>query len=145
MATVKELEARLDEMTDIGELKNDLSKELDEVRALKGELKEAIRKQREGNSAIGRVVSPYGSKDMVHYEPKGKVKIELFQDDHRYKDPLFVSINGRNWVIKRGVEVEVDDYVAKFIEDQMKEERIIIKKAMEDEKEFMDLQKEIGV
>lgn len=144
MATVKELEARLDEMSNIEELKNDLTRQLEEVRALKEELKGAISKAGEP-TVIGKVVSPLGSSDMVHYVPKGNVKIELFHDDNRYKDPLFVSINGRNWIIKRGVEVEVPDYVAKFINDQMREERIIIKKAIEEEQEFMNLQKEIGV
>ncbi len=36
-----------------------------------------------------------------------KVKIKLFKDNSRYKGDLFVSVNGTNYKIRRGVEVEV--------------------------------------
>lgn len=36
-----------------------------------------------------------------------KVKIELFKDGDKYKDDVFVSINGKPIQIKRGVEVEI--------------------------------------
>ena len=35
------------------------------------------------------------------------VKVRLFRDNNKYKDDVFVSVNGENCVIKRGVEVEV--------------------------------------
>ena len=40
------------------------------------------------------------------------VKIRLFKDYDKYKDDVYVGINGRNWNIKRGVEVEVPKKVA---------------------------------
>ena len=49
-------------------------------------------------------------------EPKMK-KIRLFRDNGEYKDDLFVSVNGHSFLIKRGVEVEVPDYIAQVIED----------------------------
>ena len=35
------------------------------------------------------------------------VKVKLFRDNNKYKDDVFVSVNGENRVIKRGVEVEI--------------------------------------
>ena len=35
------------------------------------------------------------------------VKVKLFKDNNKYKDDVFVSVNGENCVIKRGVEVLV--------------------------------------
>ena len=44
------------------------------------------------------------------------VKIKLFKDNGRYKDDLFVARNGHNYVIQRGVEVEVPEGIAMIIE-----------------------------
>lgn len=46
-----------------------------------------------------------------------KVKIKLFLDNDKYKDDVFVGVNGRTYLIKRGVEVEVPKSVAKVLED----------------------------
>lgn len=35
------------------------------------------------------------------------VKVKLFKDNNKYKDDVYVSVNGENCVIKRGVEVEI--------------------------------------
>ena len=40
------------------------------------------------------------------------VRIRLFKDNSRYKGDLFVSVNGVNYKIRRGVEVEVPPAVA---------------------------------
>jgi len=41
------------------------------------------------------------------------VRIRLFKDNSRYKGDLFVSVNGVNYKIRRGVEVEVPPAVAR--------------------------------
>ena len=46
---------------------------------------------------------------------KEKVKIRLFKDNDKYKDDLFVAVNGRTFQIKRGVEVEVPKAVEEVI------------------------------
>ena len=52
------------------------------------------------------------------------VKIKLFKDNSRYKGDLFVSVNGTNYKIRRGVEVEVPAAVAEVLEhSQMQDER----------------------
>lgn len=35
------------------------------------------------------------------------VEIKLFKDNHRYKDDVFVGVNGENVLIQRGVPVKV--------------------------------------
>ena len=52
------------------------------------------------------------------------VRIRLFKDNSRYKGDLFVSVNGVNYKIRRGVEVEVPPEVAEVLEhSQMQDER----------------------
>lgn len=53
-----------------------------------------------------------------------EVSIRLFKDNSRYKDDLFVAVNGDNCVIKRGVWVKVKRKFAlvidqSLIQDQM--------------------------
>ena len=35
------------------------------------------------------------------------VTVKLFRDNHKYKDDVFVAVNGENCVIQRGTEVQV--------------------------------------
>ena len=52
------------------------------------------------------------------------VRVRLFKDNSRYKGDLFVSVNGVNYKIRRGVEVEVPPEVAEVLEhSQMQDER----------------------
>ena len=46
------------------------------------------------------------------------VRIRLFKDNSRYKGDLFVSVNGVNYKIRRGVEVEVPAYVAEVLDKE---------------------------
>lgn len=61
-------------------------------------------------------------------EPK-KVKIKLFKDNGRYSGDVFVGVNGRNYLLKRGVELEVPPEVAEVLahselQDSLTAERI---------------------
>lgn len=51
-------------------------------------------------------------------------KIFLFKDDSAYKDDLFVSVNGRNFQIQRGVEVEVPACVAEVIRNSDRQKQL---------------------
>lgn len=113
MATVKELEAKVQEL-------------------------EAENKQLKGSKKPDAVVLPDAKfTPTIPYTPKKKVVIELFKDDQRYREPLFVGINGRFLLIQRGVPVEVDDYVADFIEQQKAEEARIMRKVELEEQEYL--------
>ena len=48
-----------------------------------------------------------------------EVMIRLFKDDSRYKDDLFVAVNGDNCVIKRGVWVKVKRKFALVIDQSL--------------------------
>ena len=53
---------------------------------------------------------------------KKNVRIRLFKDNSRYKGDLFVSVNGVNYKIRRGVEVEVPPAVAEVLEHSIKQD-----------------------
>lgn len=50
-------------------------------------------------------------------DPKRLVKIKLFKDNGKYRDPLFVSVNNYRAAIPRGVEVSIPYYVYKHIQE----------------------------
>lgn len=47
---------------------------------------------------------------------KKMVKVKLFKDSHDYREDVFVAVNGERYLIQRGVEVEVPDYIAEVLE-----------------------------
>lgn len=49
------------------------------------------------------------------------VEIMLFKDSDKYSDDLIVTLNGKNYQIKRGVNVMVPRKVKLVIEDSMKQ------------------------
>lgn len=51
-----------------------------------------------------------------------KVRIKLFKDNGRYKGDLFVSVNGVNYKIRRGVDVEVPRAVAEVLEHSQRQD-----------------------
>lgn len=55
-------------------------------------------------------------------DPKRRVKIKLFKDNNRYKEDLFVRVNGYTAMIPRGKEVEVPYFVAKHIEEMTQQD-----------------------
>ena len=52
-----------------------------------------------------------------------RVKIKLFKDNKDYKDDLTVGVNGKLYIIKRGIEVEVPKSVAEVIENSIKQDQ----------------------
>lgn len=60
------------------------------------------------------------AKSMVKEGLSGKTTtVNLFYDGDRYKDPLFVGINGMTWLVKRGEPVEVPIEVAAVINESL--------------------------
>lgn len=55
-------------------------------------------------------------------DEKQMVTIKLFKDNGEYKEPVFVSVNGENYLIQRGIEVQVPLYVAQVIENSVMQE-----------------------
>ena len=61
-------------------------------------------------------------KERAMAEKKKNVRIRLFKDNSRYKGDLFVSVNGVNYKIRRGVEVEVPPEVAEVLEHSQQQD-----------------------
>lgn len=64
------------------------------------------------------------------------VTINLFLDNDKYKDDMIVSMNGKVWQIKRGEDAQVPRYVAKIIENSMKQDRATALKIRELEEKY---------
>lgn len=45
------------------------------------------------------------------------IKIKLYKDNDRYSRDVQVIVNGKVYIIKRGIEVEVPEFVAEAIEN----------------------------
>lgn len=50
------------------------------------------------------------------------VTIQLFKDGDKYKDDVQIGVNGKLYTIMRGVPVTVPKYVAKIVEDGMRQD-----------------------
>lgn len=78
---------------------------------------------------------------MVKKGLSGKtVTINLFYDGDKYKDPVFVGINGMTWLVKRGEPVEVPVEVYDVLMNQMKQDKSaadLMKSLQKDSKEAM--------
>ena len=61
---------------------------------------------------------------MAVKEDKGEemVRVQLFKDGEKYKDDVFVAVNGRAFQIKRGEAVEVPKSVAEVLENSQKQD-----------------------
>ena len=46
------------------------------------------------------------------------VTVKLYRDNHAYRDDVPVIVNGKVWLIKRGVEVELPRYVAYVLKNK---------------------------
>jgi hypothetical protein len=49
------------------------------------------------------------------------VKFTAFKDDGRYKDDIFVSVNGKRYIIKRGEEVIIPKSVYEVLMNSQKQ------------------------
>ena len=71
-----------------------------------------------------------------------KVTIKLFYDGEKYKDDVFVGVNGRRYQIKRGVEVEVPLAVKEVLDNSMRQDaaanRYMIEQSSEAQKRFKE-------
>ena len=50
------------------------------------------------------------------------MRIRLQKDNWRYRDDVFVGVNGKGWLIKRGVPVEVPENVAEVLENSIRQD-----------------------
>lgn len=55
----------------------------------------------------------------VELDPEEYVEIELFKDGDRYKDSLYVAVNGENCLVPRGVPVKIKRKFADVIRNSI--------------------------
>ena len=86
-----------------------------DIEALKEQLKKEIAAELKANSVnpVATSVDPY----LEEY-----VEIQLFKDGKDYKDDVFVSCNGENCVIKRGIPVKVKRKFALILEQSSRQD-----------------------
>ena len=51
------------------------------------------------------------------------VPMRLFKDTGKYQDDVFVAVNGKGFLIQRGVSVEVPRYVAQVLDQSMDQDQ----------------------
>ena len=59
------------------------------------------------------------------------VEVCLFKDNAKYSDDVYVSVNGENCIIQRGVPVKIKRKFALVIEQSMKEDMMTAAKIAE--------------
>ena len=53
------------------------------------------------------------------------VTIKLFKDNGKYKDDVYVSVNDRSYLIKRGVEVSVPRFVEQALKNSLSQDEYV--------------------
>lgn len=53
------------------------------------------------------------------------VTIKLFKDNGRYKDDVFVAVNDRTYLIKRGTEVSVPRFVEQALKNSLAQDEYV--------------------
>ena len=69
---------------------------------------------------VEKKTTPEAEAKTDYYEEM--VEVMLFKDNKDYKDDVFVSVNGENCVIKRGIPVKVKRKFALVLEDSSKQD-----------------------
>nr|DAI52500.1 MAG TPA: V-type ATP synthase subunit E [Caudoviricetes sp.] len=96
----------------LAEAKAQAAELLAEARAQAEALLSAARSQAEASPVGGPVPAA----------PEKMVRIRLQKDNWRYRDDVFVGVNGKGWLIKRGVPVEVPENVAEVLENSIRQD-----------------------
>ncbi len=56
---------------------------------------------------------------------KQPVTIKLFKDNGRYRDDVYVSVNDRSFLIKRGIEVTVPRFVEQALQNSLTQDEYV--------------------
>jgi hypothetical protein len=54
-----------------------------------------------------------------------RISFKAFKDSGRYKDDIIVGVNGKNWQIKRGEEVNIPRYVFEIIKQSIAQDQYV--------------------
>lgn len=79
--------------------------------------------------------------EQVNASGEEYVEVKLFKDNGKYKDPVFVAVNGENCVIQRGERVKIKRKFAEVLDNSDRQDYETAKLIEQKSKEFarMDL------
>ncbi len=129
-------------MGDMAEKKTETKVEEQKVTLSLEELQALIRQEVE--KAGGPKEEAKGETVYVKAPAPERMKVKLFKDNDKYKDPLYVSVNGNRFIVPRGVEVEIPDYVAEVIERSMAQDEQTALTIEKLESKFDEKTKDLG-
>lgn len=135
MATKKNVEQTEVEAEAMGGQVNQEQQVTMSLTDLQALIAEEVKKQTEGRADIvGK------AEDLIYVPaaPAKTVKIKLFKDNGMYKDPVFVAVNGHKFIVPRGVEVEVPEYIAEVLETSFRQDQATAEQIMMLEKKFAE-------
>jgi hypothetical protein len=93
--------------------KSALDLELEEIRALKEELKSELEKTKSTPARESTDDAPL--RDISRHKDTDYVEVRCFKDGGTYKDDIYVGVNGQMCRIARGVPVRIKRSYAKLI------------------------------
>ena len=73
------------------------------------------------------------------------VEVQLFKDGKDYRDDVFVSCNGENCLIKRGVPVMIKRKFALILEQSARQDVSAAEYAQDRRREYTDRARELGL
>jgi hypothetical protein len=72
------------------------------------------------------------------------VKFHAFKDDDKYKDDIFVAVNGKRYQIKRGVDVMVPESVYEVLQNSQTQDQAAFRLMENKANEFESETKKFG-
>ena len=117
MATNKKAEETAEEKTaTLAEMQAQMAAMLAEAQAAKAEAQRML--EEAAKLTDGKVVSAERAAQIEEDRLRGEepVEVKLFKDNGKYKDDVFVAVNGENCVIKRGERVQIKRRCAEVLD-----------------------------
>lgn len=115
-----------------------------DLAALKAELLAELRKEQEAAAANSEAEKTEEEKNAEAYLNE-IVKVRLFKDGKDYKDDVIVHLNGKNFAIQRGIDVEIPRKFALLIEQSEKQDVLAAEFAEAKQNEYKEQAKHYNI
>lgn len=125
------------ENPEINQMQEMIDKMLEEAKAEAAKIVEEAR-----TAAKGEMTEEQKNRlEQVNASGEEYVDVKLFKDNGKYKDPVFVAVNGENCVIQRGERVKIKRKFAEVLDNSDRQDYETAKLIEQKSKEFarMDL------
>lgn len=105
----------------IEEMKAEMQKILEDAKKEAAEIIENAKAQ-----AVTSAAEPVAKSKVLTKEEKYMnelVEVELFEDNGKYKDDVTVAVNGKLWVLQRGVPVKIPRFVKAVLDNSAEQDK----------------------